>query len=62
MPGLPKATEMSRALPKKAIFDKFKPSAADRQRFNTDIKRLAITTGASAATSKIAAGDTVKSF
>jgi hypothetical protein len=62
MLGLPKATEMSRLLPKKAIFDKFKPGAADRQRFDTDIKRLAIVGEVSVATSNIAAGGTVKSF
>lgn len=62
MLGLPKATEMSRPLPKKAIFDKFKPSAADKRRFDADIKRLAIIGEVSAATSNIAAGDTVKSF
>jgi hypothetical protein len=62
MLGLPKATEMSRLLPKKAIFDKFKPSAADRQRFDADIKRLALIGEVSTATSNIAAGDTVKSF
>jgi hypothetical protein len=62
MLGLPKATEMNRPLPKKTIFDKFKPSTADRGRFDTDIKRLAIIGEVSTATSNIAAGDTVKSF
>jgi hypothetical protein len=62
MLGLPKATEMNRPLPKKAIFEKFKPSTADRQRFDADIKRLAIIGEVSPATSNIAAGETVKSF
>ena len=62
MLGLPKATEMSRPLPKKAIFDKFKPNAADRQRFDTDIKRLTIVGEVSTATTNIATGDMVKSF
>jgi hypothetical protein len=62
MLGLPKTTEMNRPLPKKAIFDKFKPDTADRQRFDTDIRRLAIIGEVSAATANIAAGDTVKSF
>jgi hypothetical protein len=62
MLGLPKTTEMNRPLPKKTIFDKFKPGAADRQRFDGDIKRLAIVNEVSAATSNIAAGDTVGAF
>jgi hypothetical protein len=62
MLGLPKTTEMNRPLPKKTIFDKFKLTTADRQRFDTDIKRLAIIGEVSPATSNIAAGDTVKSF
>jgi hypothetical protein len=62
MLGLPKATEMNCSLPKKAVYEKFKPSAADRQRFDNDIKRLAIIGEVSTATSNIAAGDTVKSF
>jgi hypothetical protein len=51
MLGLPKATEMNRPLPKKTIFDKFKLDTADRQRFDADIKRLAIVGEISAATS-----------
>jgi hypothetical protein len=62
MLGLPKATEMSRSLPKKAIFEKFKLCAADRQRFDADIRRLAIVGEVSAATTTIAAGEAVKSF
>jgi hypothetical protein len=62
MLGLPKTTEMNRPLPKKAIFDKFKPSAADRQRFDTDIKRLAIVGEVSPSTTNIAEGEAVKSF
>ncbi|GHT97219.1 hypothetical protein FACS1894142_1280 [Spirochaetia bacterium] len=62
MLGLPKATEMNRPLPKKAIFDKFKPNAADRQQFDTDIRRLAIVGEISTTTTNIAEGDTVKSF
>jgi hypothetical protein len=62
MLGLPKATEMNRQLPKKAIFEKFKPSAADRQRFDADIKRLAIVDEVSTATTTIVPGEVVKSF
>jgi hypothetical protein len=49
-------------LPKKTIFDKFKPSAADRQRFDADIQRLAIVNEVSTTTSTVAAGDAVKAF
>jgi hypothetical protein len=62
MLGLPKATELNRSLPKKTIFDKFKPPAADRQRFDADIRRLAIVGEVSTATTTIAPGDAVKAF
>jgi hypothetical protein len=62
MLGLPKAAEMNRPLPKKVIFGKFKPSAADRQRFDADIKRLAIVAEVSTTTTNIVAGEAVKSF
>jgi hypothetical protein len=62
MLGLPKTTEMSRQLPKNAVFDRFKPSTADRQRFDTDIRRLAIAHEVSAATVNIAAGESVTAF
>ncbi|MDR1827035.1 MAG: DUF4391 domain-containing protein [Methylobacteriaceae bacterium] len=60
--GLPKTTELARALPKKAIFDKFKPCAADRQRFDADIQHLTIVGEVSTATTGIAAGDSGKAF
>jgi hypothetical protein len=62
MLGLPKATELQRPLPKKTIFDTFKPSAADRQRFDADIRRLAIVNEVSAATTAIAEGGAVAAF
>ncbi len=42
MLGLPKATEISKVLPKKAIFDRFKPSPTDRKLFDEQISRLSI--------------------
>lgn len=42
MLGLPKATEIARALPKKAIYDRFKPSPTDRKMFDEQINRLSI--------------------
>jgi len=62
MLGLPKATEMSRPLPKKAIFDRFKPAPADRQRFDAEIRRLAIVHELSPATTNIATGESVGAF
>ena len=62
MLGLPKATKMNRSLPKKAIFDKFKPNVADRQRFDNDIRRLALVSEISPVTTHIAKGETVTAF
>lgn len=42
MLGLPKATELAKALPKKAIFDRFKPSPTDRRLFDEQINRMSI--------------------
>ncbi|WP_037585516.1 DUF4391 domain-containing protein [Stenoxybacter acetivorans] len=42
MLGLPKTTELSKALPKKAIFDRFKPSPGDRRLFDEQINRMSI--------------------
>jgi hypothetical protein len=62
MLGLPQSTELHRPLPKKAIFEKFKPSPADRQRIDADISRLAIVGEVSPATTNIAAGESVSAF
>ena len=59
---MPKATELNRPLPKKAIFDRFRPNPADRQRFDTEIRRLAIVHELSPATTNIAAGESVSAF
>ena len=42
MLGLPKATALAKALPKKAIFERFKPSPTDRKLFDEQINRLSI--------------------
>ncbi|OPG15388.1 DUF4391 domain-containing protein [Ferroacidibacillus organovorans] len=42
MLGLPGTTEINKPLPKKALFDKFKPNAADRKLFDEQISRLSI--------------------
>jgi hypothetical protein len=60
--GLPKTTELNRQLPKKSIYAKFKLNTAAKDRFDADIKQLAIVGEVSTATSNIVADDTVKSF
>jgi len=62
MLGLPESTDMNRPLPKKTIFDKFKPASADRQRFDSEIRRLAIVNEISPSTTNIAAGEGIGSF
>ncbi|MDR0500026.1 MAG: DUF4391 domain-containing protein [Coriobacteriales bacterium] len=42
MLGLPKSTEISKQLPKKAIFDRFKSSPAARKLFDEQISRMSI--------------------
>ena len=56
MLGLPKSTEINKPLPKKAVFDKFKPSPADRKLFDEQINRMAIVAEISPQTVRIAAG------
>jgi hypothetical protein len=40
--GLPKSTEINKQLPKKAIFDRFKPKPDDRRLFDQQISRMSI--------------------
>jgi len=42
MLGLPKATELNKQLPKKAIYAKFSMNTAAKDRFDADISRIAI--------------------
>ena len=62
MLGLPKATELSRQLPKKAIYAKFNMNTAAKNRFDADISRITIVNEISPSTVAIAAGEEVKSF
>ena len=57
--GLPKTTEINKQLPKKAIFEKFKPNAADRKLFDEQINRLSIVAEISPQTVSIAADEKV---
>ena len=62
MLGLPKATELSRQLPKKAIYARFGLDTAARSRFDTDISRITIVNEVSPMTMAIAPGEKIKSF
>jgi len=59
MLGLPKATEFARPLPKKAVFDMFKPNTADRKLFDEQISRMAIVAEISPQTLAVTASDEV---
>lgn len=62
MLGLPKSTEITKPLPKKAIFDKYKPSPADRKLFDEQINRLTIIGEISQHTVPIQAGSSMAAF
>ena len=52
--GLPKTTEINKPLPKKAVFDKFKPKPDDRRLFDEQISRMAIASEISPQTISVA--------
>lgn len=60
--GLPKSTEINKQLPKKAVFDKFKPNTADRKLFDEQINRMAIVAEISPQTVSVSAGEEVSSI
>ena len=63
MLGLPKSTELSRQLPKKAIYAKFSMNTAAKDRFDADISRITIVNEISPQTVKtISATEEVPSF
>ena len=62
MLGLPKTTEMGRPLSKKAIFERFKPAPAAKQRFDAEIHRLALVNEVSPSTVNIAVGENISAF
>lgn len=57
--GLPKSTDINKQLPKKMIFEKFKPNAADRKLFDDQISRLSIVSEVSPQTVSLAANKDV---
>lgn len=62
MLGLPKATELSKQLPKNAIYAKFRMNTAEKAKIDADISRIIIVNEVSAEKVHIAAGEQVKSF
>ena len=62
MLGLPKATEMSKQLPKKAIYTKFQMNTAETAKIDADISRITIVNEIAPNKVNIPAGEDVKSF
>ena len=59
MLGLPKSTELSKQLPKKAIYEKFNMNSAAKEKFDADISRINIVAEVSPSTTHIDKGETV---
>ena len=59
MLGLPKSTELSKQLPKKAIYEKFNMNTAAKEKFDSDISRINIVAEISPNTVNITKGETV---
>lgn len=62
MLGLPKSTELSKQLPKKAIYLKFNMNTAAKDKFDADISRITIVSEISQATTTIAAGESISAI
>ena len=62
MLGLPKSTEMSKQLPKKAIYLKFNMNTAQKDKFDADISRITIVSEISPTTTTIAAGESISAI
>lgn len=62
MLGLPKATELSKQLPKNAMYAKFQMNTAEKAKIDADISRIIIVNEVTAAKVNIADGELVKSF
>lgn len=60
--GLPRSTEIKKPLPKKAIFDRFKPKPDDRKLFDEQINRLVIVAEISPQTLAVAASPDVSAI
>lgn len=62
MLGLPKETEMSKQLPKKAIYTKFQMNTAAKAKIDADISRITIVNEIAPNKVNIPSGEDVKSF
>lgn len=62
MLGLPKTTEMSKQLPKKAIYTKFQMNTAAKEKIDADISRITIVNEIAPNNVNIPSGENVKSF
>ena len=62
MLGLPKTTELSKQLPKKAIYLKFNMTPAAKEKFDEEISRITIVAEISPARINIAAGKEISSI
>jgi len=62
MLGLPKATEVNKLLPKKAIYAKFQMNTAAKDKVDEDISRITIVNELSPVRVNLAEGENVKSF
>lgn len=60
--GLPKTTEMSKQLPKKAIYTKFQMNTAAKAKIDADISRITIVNEIAPNKVNIPSGEDVKSF
>lgn len=62
MLGLPKSTEMSKQLPKKAIYAKFQMNTSAKEKFDADISRISIVNEIMPQNVNVSAGEEVKGF
>lgn len=62
MLGLPKSTECSRQLPKKAIYAKFNMENAAKDKFDAEISRISIVNEVTPNTTTLAAGTEIQGF
>lgn len=62
MLGLPKSTELSKQLPKSAIYAKFQMNTAEKAKIDADISRITIVNEVSSEKINIEDGEQIKSF
>ena len=62
MLGLPVKAEVSKMLPKKAIYEKFNMTTAQKAKFDADISRISIVGEITPTTTQIAAGKDIQGF